>query len=297
MPRVIVSDTGDALALDDLAEALATTPVDPADEDAFATLGPLLAGLGRNQTFLADLAIRELEERFAGQAESAYGAQVLLLRPPGGRFLLRANFWPSRDHAAVRASGGSAFFYDHAHDHNFSFLTVGYLGSGYWSDYYEHDPADRLAGDPAGLRFVERSRLDPGKVLLYRKHRDVHAQLPPDDFSVSLNILAHEPAQHWRTQYRFDLAADRVAEPLTVAPSEALVTLAVHFGGDEGDGLVTEMLRRHPAPRMRRTALTALASAAGGADARAGIYAMAADDPDPVLARHARARLAPIPLS
>ena len=38
-----------------------------------------------------------------------------------------------------KASGISPFFYHVPHDHNFSFLTVGYLGPGYWSEYYEYD--------------------------------------------------------------------------------------------------------------------------------------------------------------
>ena len=105
------------------------------------------------------------------------------------------------------ASGPAPFFYDLPHDHNFSFLTVGYLGPGYWSDYYEHDGDAHagLDGEPVELRFVERSRLSEGRVLLYRAHRDIHVQRPPDSFSVSLNILAADPGQHWRTQYRFDI--------------------------------------------------------------------------------------------
>jgi hypothetical protein len=61
--------------------------------------------------------------------------------------VLRANFWPAREDPVVRASGPAAFFYDLPHDHNFPFLTYGYLGPGYWSDYFEYD-VDALAGVP-----------------------------------------------------------------------------------------------------------------------------------------------------
>lgn len=291
MPRLIDADDKEAWGLDDLVAALDDAPFDVRDEDSFASLGPLLARLGRNRHFLADLAIAELKDRCAGQAAtSAYGAQVFLLRPANGRYVLRANFWPARGDAAVKASGAAAFFYDLPHDHNFPFLTYGYLGPGYWSDYYEVDgPDDWLPGTPAGLRFAERSRLEPDRLMMYRAHRDVHVQLPPDSFSVSLNILGYDHAQPWKTQYRFDVATDTVAEALTTTPSEALAMLAVQFGGGNGIDLAHELARGHPSARMRRTALDALAADADGPDGRAAVFALAVDDP--VLGAHARARL------
>ena len=200
MPRLIDPGAGAAITLDELVEALDSTPFDSRDEDSFATLGPWLARLGRNRDFLADLAIAELKNRHDhAQAANGYGAQVFLLRPPNGRYVLRANFWPARDDAIVRASGPAAFFYDLPHDHNFPFLTYGYFGPGYWSDYFEYDvtPLAGVPGEDARLRFVERARLDPGKLMLYRMRRDIHVQLPPDDFSVSLNILGADPGQPW----------------------------------------------------------------------------------------------------
>ncbi|KQT32033.1 hypothetical protein ASG29_09260 [Sphingomonas sp. Leaf412] len=284
MPRLIDPGQGAAIGLEELVAALDEARFDPRDEDAFAAMGPWLARLGRNPGFLSDLAIAELERRFSGQSANAYGAQVLLLAHPDGRYALRANFWPARDDAVVRAGGTAPFFYDLPHDHNFSFLTVGYMGPGYWSDYYRFDGEPRLPGDAAGLVFEERARLEPGRVMLYRAHRDVHVQLPPDAFSVSLNILGHDRTQQWRSQYRFDIGRDVVAEALTVARSEALVTLAVALGGAAGAGLAAEMAVRHPAPRMRMTAIAAL-------DDRR-VLEKGCDDPDALVARAARARLA-----
>lgn len=109
---------------------------------------------------------------------------------------------------------------------------------------------------------------------------------------MSLNILGYDLAQPWRSQYRFDIASDTIAEALTVTPSEALVTLAAQFGGDGGVGLAKDMARRHPVPRMRATAISAWASASGDRDARASVYELAADDADAHVAGHARRRLA-----
>jgi len=292
MPRLIDPGQGKAIGLDDLVEALETNPVDVRDEDAFASWGPLLARLGRNPDFLADLVIEELKTRCAGQSSAhGYGAQVFLLRPPNGRYVLRANFWPAREDPVTHASGSAAFFYDLPHDHNFPFLTTGYLGPGYWSDYYEYDvaPLAGLPGETAGLRFVERSRLERGKLMLYRMRRDVHVQLPPDSMSVSLNILGSDPAQPWLDQYRFDIERGTIAEGLTVTAAEALLAIGVHVGN--GLDLAERFARRHPCPRMRVTALDALASALP--HEAPALFARAADDPDAFVAGHGRSRLSP----
>ena len=135
-----------------------------------------------------------------------------------------------------------------------------------------------MPGTDAGLRFIERSRLDPGKLMLYRMQRDVHVQLPPDSFSVSLNILGQHPSHPWIDQYRFDIARNAIAEGLTTAPSEALVMLAAHLGGGNGLDLADHLIRHHPHPRMRRTAAAALASA--NCHTGDAVLALAADDPD-----------------
>jgi hypothetical protein len=267
MPRLIEPGEGTAISLEALTDALDSAAFDPHDEDSFATLGPLLARLGRNRSFLADLAIEELKLRCKRQsAANGYGPQVFLLRPPNGRYVIRANFWPAADDAVVQASGTAPFFYGLPHDHNFPFLTYGYLGPGYWSDYFEYDGWAGEIGGEAGLRFVERSKLEPGKLMLYRMQRDVHVQLPPDRFSVSLNILGQHPSHPWIDQYRFDIARNRIAEGLTTAPSEGLVTLAAHLGGGNGLDLTDHLARRHPHPRMRRTAAAALLSALAPSD-------------------------------
>lgn len=261
MTRSIDPGDGAAIGLDALIDALETTPFHAHDEDSIAALGPLLARLGRNRSFLADLAIDELKIRCAGQsAHNSYGAQSFLLRPANGRYVLRANFWPAANDAIVGASGPGPFAYGMAHDHNFPFLTYGYLGPGYRSDYWERDPAR----PDTPLRFTGRRQLLPGQVQLYRMQRDVHAQLPPDRFSVSLNILVIPPEQRWIDQHRFDPATGAVTGILSTTPAEGLVAIAAHLGGGNGVDLIDHVARRHPHPRMRATARAALGSAATG---------------------------------
>lgn len=284
MPIALDPGDGAPIGLDALVAALADSPVDARDADGLASLGPLFARLGRNPDFLAAMAVDELLRR-TGEARPLYGPQVLMLHPPDGRFLLRACFWPAADDAVTRAAGPASFFYGLPHDHNFSFLSYGYFGPGYESDDYEYDgwSVGGRPGDPAQLVRIGRRRLNPGALVLYRARRDVHCQLPPAALSVSLNLMAFDPAQPWIDQYRFDLGRGTIAECLTAAPSEALLALALPFG--EGADVAARIARHHPSPRLRHAAITALA-----AEAPEYWWEVAADDP--ALGETARARLA-----
>jgi hypothetical protein len=278
MPRLIDSDTAETIEVADLVETLETGRFDPDDEDSVAAFGPALNKLGNNRRFLADLVVEELKQGCAGQIErNHYSAQVILLHATP-RYAIRANFWPAADDSVVVNSGTEPFFYGLPHDHNFTFLTVGYLGPGYWSDYYEYEYGDVVGfiGEKVALRFCERSRLAPGKVLLYRRFRDVHSQLPPDSMSVSLNILAQSAATELCEQYAFDLARREIKGVINNSSLEALVKLAAHFGGGNGRDLVEAFAAGHPSDRIRFAALEAQASAEPDLDARLAFYERAA---------------------
>ena len=157
-----------------------------------------LRRLGRNRDFLAERLLAALAARHRQEDPgNAYGPQVVMLSQLGSEFFLRANAWPSRDEHVVRASGSGPFVYGLAHDHNFDFLTFGYFGPGYVSDYweYDHEAVAGAIGETAGLRYIGRQRLKPGKLMHYRAHRDVHSQLPPPALSVSLNVMHAGGAQ------------------------------------------------------------------------------------------------------
>jgi hypothetical protein len=208
----------EAISLGDLVQALNDDGFDPGDEESFAAAAPLLRRLANNREFLAELAIEELKDRCSRQSlENRYSSQVIMLHRASEKFYIRANFWPSERDSLYKASGNSPFFYHVPHDHNFSFLTVGYLGPGYWSEYYEYDYESvvGLPGEKVDLKYIEKSRLEPGKVMLYRAHRDIHDQLPADDMSVSINIMEASNRLPFLSQYRFDVKKCEVAGILT----------------------------------------------------------------------------------
>jgi hypothetical protein len=272
MPRLIQPpDDGAVIDLAALVDWCESSAFDPGCEDGLAEAAPMLRALSRNRAFLADFAIAELKTRCAGQRKvNPYSAQVLLLRPPTNRYVLRAAFWPAAQDHVVRASGPATFLYHVPHDHGFDFLTVGYLGPGYGSDYYDYDAAEVAGadGEQVALRFVERSYLTEGRMLLYRANRDIHAQLPPDALSVSLNILASAPDQGWRRQYRFDTAGNMIAQGMTVASAQMLLELAAGCGTGNALDLAHDFAARHPVDAMRLTAWRAIGTTLQGAEAQ-----------------------------
>lgn len=276
MPRLIAADTEDAWSLAELVEHIETGGLDTSDEDNFASFGFALKKLGNNRAFLADLMIAELKDRCEDQVrDNQYSSQVVILHVSKAGYLIRANFWPALEDSVVRHSGTDPFLYHVPHDHNFSFLTVGYLGSGYWSDYYEYDYGKVVGypGEAVDLRFVEKARLDRGKVMLYRAHRDVHKQLPADDMSVSLNILETNPSAPFRDQYKFDVETNRIASVMTLMSLEPMLALTAHFGGGNGTDLLADFAASHPSDRVRWFALRARAAALPALDDRIAVFA------------------------
>jgi len=291
MPRVIPCGDEPALQLGDVIAALNNERFEPADEDSFAAAGRLLKGLAANRSFLADIAVAELKDRCGRQAkENLYSSQVIMLHRASEKYFIRANFWPSPQDSVFKASGNSPFFYHVPHDHNFSFLTVGYLGSGYWSEYYEYDyeKVVGLPGEKVDLRFIEKSRLEQGKVMLYRAHKDVHNQLPADEMSVSINIMEASPRLPFLSQYRFDPAKCEIAGILTRSSSEALLALAANHEGGNARDLVEDFAARHPCDRLRFAALRELASARGSVDESLSVLAKGAASPNALVAGLAR---------
>jgi hypothetical protein len=219
-----------------------------------------LRRLGNDSDFLGDILIEELANRHRCESsDSAYGPQAIVLSDTRHGFFLRANIWPSEQDAMFAASGAHSFAYGTAHDHNFDFLTLGYFGPGYASDYYEYDydAVAGVSGERAGLRFIERSVLDPGKLMLYRANVDVHSQLPPQSMSVSLNIMAIDPAQAWRDQYAFDIEEDEIIGVLNPTSTEVFLRLAVGLENQNALDMAEHFGAGHPCERIRLAAFEA----------------------------------------
>ena len=274
MPQVLDITTPESCTLEEAVEALAETGFDPHDPGSTAAAAQWLRRLTNNRSFLADLLLDRLAGRSSGIQESGYGPQAIVLSPRFGTMFLRANIWPAEHDLCFRNSGAATFVYGVPHDHNFSFLTAGYLGPGYASDYYEYDydAVCGVPGEPAGLRFVERSALNEGKLMLYRAHRDVHSQLPAESLSVSLNVMHIDPAQAWFDQYAFDLDRGEVSRVLSPNSTEVFLRTAVASGSDAATDFADWIGRTHPSERLRLASFEARAGQLADAEARDALW-------------------------
>lgn len=293
MPRVIDLADEASCSLTECAEALGEHGFDPMDEESLSHGALWLRRLGNNAGFLGDLLLQNLASRHREEgSDQAYGPQSIVLSSHRGDCFLRANIWPGKDDTMLQASGNSTFLYDMAHDHNFHFLTLGYFGPGYWSDYYEYDysQVSGFAGEPVSLIPKGRQRLDPGKLMLYRAHHDVHRQLPADAMSVSLNIMHTDPIMGWMDQYRFDVDAGTIGGIVNSGSTEAFLRIAVAMGTEEALDMAEHFAASHPSDRMRLTAFGALASVQTDDAARDGVWARAESSGSQLVAMEAKAR-------
>ncbi|MBX7541003.1 transposase [Qipengyuania sphaerica] len=254
MPRLITSVETLAHGIGDCMAMLEDTPFDPSDEVSLENGVVALKRLANDRQFLGDMLVDQLERRFRDTGlESSYGPQSIVLSRASTNSFLRANIWPSEDESCFRSSGAKAFVYEVPHDHNFNFLTVGYFGPGYGSDYYEYDyeSVSGWRGEVADLRFVERTNLAEGKMMLYRANLDIHSQLPPPSMSVSLNIMHIDQSQGWCDQYGFDLDSNAVTGILNPTSTECFMRCAVGLGGEQAIAFAEWAGKAHPSDRMR----------------------------------------------
>lgn len=279
MAMRIATGPVDPCTLDDCMEALDRSGFDPDDAGSVAHAAHWLARLAANRDFLANIAIAELRQGCRRPGGQGYTPQVIMLGEARPGWFLRANIWPSRQEAVLRASGEAAFVYGLAHDHNFDFLTIGYHGPGYVSDHYEVDPESvtGVVGERVALHFKGRARLSQGMVMHYRARRDVHCQHPPESLSVSINLMHSAPQQRWTDQFRYDLETRTITHVLTGCTGDTLARVALALDRDHARAALHEMADVHPQPRLRWSAIRALALDAPDAASRDSLPDLHAD--------------------
>ena len=245
-----------SICLDEFKELFREGGFDARDCESLTEAADLLLALSNNKSFLSDFIVNELTTDLAGQADNFYGPHVIKLGSPTDSTVMRANIWPAEDDEDYKRSP-NAFVYGVPHDHNFNFLTVGYWGPGYKSQYYEYDyeNVEGYAGEPSGVRKAAFKSLEPDSVMLYRAHHDIHSQFPPDKMSISINIMDASPTHHYRDQYIFSSTAADVAVVLSSRCSPTLFEVAASFGDDRIQDALVFISRNHQSDYARACAL------------------------------------------
>lgn len=287
MALTIPCSTTKIVSVDDYLEHIRTS-VDLHDMDSIAASAPALRALSNDRNLIVQKLNERIELLFAGESS----AQLLL--GGGENFYIRANIWPAMAEMANSRTYQDQFAYNFAHDHNFTFMTVNYLGPGYTTEIYEYDyeKVEGYIGENVELEFLEKVTFGPGVVMLYRAGRDVHIQFPPQELTITLNLMISLPEVRIRDQYCFDVAKKTItAYPnvLLTAARASLVKVAGYVGDSNTVQLLSDLASSHPCRRTRLTAFEALGRQQPNEVAR--IWNQACSDPSDLVSNTARRKL------
>lgn len=278
-----------SIGLDEYVAEVAAT-IDPQDELSIADTAPLLHALANDR----ELVVRQLNAQVEAQFKRGVipSAQAILLAEHES-FYVRANVWPSNADIAAGRIYQEQFSYDVAHDHNFSFLTVPYFGPGYETEIYEydHDAVTGYIGEPVELRFLEHVAFGGDLVMLYRASRDVHVQHPPEEMSITLNLLVSTPEARMREQFYFDLPSQTISgypDESDTSKRQSFFDIASRIGDGNTRQLLDDLTRLHPAPRTRLNAAEAIQRMEPDDE----VWERVADDAAELVRRVARQKLA-----
>jgi hypothetical protein len=290
MALTIPCATTNVITIDDYVEHI-RRHVDLRDIDSIASSAQMLRALANDRTMI----IKKLNERVENflTGGTIASAQALLLGL-GNDFYVRANIWPAITDMANGRAYQDQFAYNFAHDHNYTFMTVGYLGPGYETEIYEYD-YDRVEGyigESVDLRFLEKVKFGAGMVMLYRANRDVHIQFAPEELTITINLMVSLPEVRIRDQYYFDVGKRAIASyppELQSTSRTSFVRLSGYVGDGDTQELLTDLAARHPCRRTRLAAFEAQCRLQPGHVAE--IWEKACSDSAPLVANTARRRL------
>ncbi|MEZ7277138.1 hypothetical protein [Pseudoalteromonas sp. 68 DY56-GL68] len=276
MPKIIDCNTEEKLEFSEFLEILNESKINTACEDEMLEFAPYLKMLNNNKQFLSNIIINELKDYENFQNNNSYTSQVIMLAPPkkGSSFFVRANIWPAKDDYLTQINGEDTFFYHKPHDHNFNFLTSGYHGSGYWSDYYEYDYEKVIGypGEEVDLKFIERSKLSIGKLMLYRAHIDVHDQLPADEFSISINVMENTLRPLVTDQYAFDTERKKIKKLLNRHNALFVMRASLVLNDQNSLDIIDHISKKHSMDAVRMAAIDAIALSNTCLRSRAEVY-------------------------
>lgn len=248
--------------------------------------------LTNNRSFVTDFINNELSDLDAFQKGNAHTVQSLMMYQ-NPKFYVRLNAWPTlSSNPNVNIWQKELYQTLKAHDHNFWFLTTGYMGGGYTTEIWEYDYGSVIGykGEDVDIRFLERTTLPRGKSMLYRASTDIHTQIAPTDYSLSLNVMliSNEPLE--REQFYFDLETKKIAGNTNTALTTRymMFDLAAIAGDERSRKLVDKIAHTHELPHIRLKGFQTLSSLS---DNKSAIWKDALSDPNKIVSEAAKNNL------
>ncbi|MEZ8635024.1 hypothetical protein AB6E23_06390 [Vibrio cyclitrophicus] len=209
MISIIKNTSASQISLDDLIVYLDKN-VDFNCQNSILSSAEYFGRLFLNKNLLQNYILKELKGGLRNfESENKYTPPSIMLHA-SEKYLIRANLWrPVKQYTQSDIN-----LYGLAHDHNFDFLTLNYKGPGYTSKMYTYDykSLEGIVGEPVVLRDNGILKMEEGDMYLYRKNYDVHSQLPPEENSITLNLMASLPKHYHTMQYIFDVKKKEISK-------------------------------------------------------------------------------------
>ncbi|MBO9880512.1 HEAT repeat domain-containing protein [Xanthomonas sp. D-109] len=287
-----ISAQPNPISLDDFLEKARRT-INVREPESALALSDDLASLAMNETLVPDAIEAQVNGFLNGIRHVSYTPQSIILGGGDG-FYVRANIWtPPRLCSAIREQEERIFSYNLAHDHNFAFLTAGYFGAGYRTEIFDYDPKQVVGyiGEKVDITPLEQTSLPKGKVMFYRMRRDIHIQHPPEELSISLNLMMISPESEHTEQYFFDTEAGIISgipEAAYVYRRASLATLLGEVGDEASLPLLHSLLEEQPNRRIRISALQSIYRLHERLNQSTTVASGFIDDQDPLVAEAAR---------
>lgn len=257
MTTTIHCDDKKSISLEEYIDFCHSTPGLAEPETTISTAG-MLRKLANNSSFLADFLTRQLKqiENYNLKTDFTPPSFYLYQCP---KFSVRAVLWlpleeMTNDDEAI------AHGYGVTHNHHFNFLTCGYFGPGYRTVIYKYNP-DNFAGlteETIELDLQEDTLLPPGKLMHYQHSRDVHVQYPPENLSISINLIfpRHPDAS---IQSIFDPENKTIKGYLDSLPTtSAIIKAATLLRNNDSIELLEKIAITHSCPRTRAMVINSL---------------------------------------
>ncbi|MBI7310058.1 hypothetical protein [Pseudomonas aeruginosa] len=213
MPVLMRNDAEDILSLNELINLLTdsvhikSVKSGQYSQQDLSVLGGYLASFGRNLSGIASLVCQELERTEGFQTNNDMQPPTFIIHR-GKDFALRMVLWlPDGPQVAARS-----FSYDELHDHNFDFFTCNVFGDGYKTITYRYDyhSISGYPGEELDLLYLGEEVLTAETIMFYQKSLDAHTQIPPENLTVSLNLII-PPPQPANRQYEFEIIGKRIS--------------------------------------------------------------------------------------
>lgn len=257
-------ETDDIISVDDFVDQVKSIDLD--SENEIEKLALDLKKLGNNNQWLNEFIHSELNELELKDSDdfqhiNPYNPQVFILRVISERAFLRFAIWMPKQFKEV-LDEDKLFSYEMAHNHDFTLLTTGILGSGYTTSIYEISDVNEMIGyigEQINVSCEKKVRLKKGRVLLYKAGSDIHIQHEPETLSISLNLIVTQPQMNILQLY-FDVANKQVGGYVVSAEMQRcnFLRLASAFSNENNKDYFFDIATKHSCELTRLYAFRVL---------------------------------------